>query len=181
MNPPQRPPDARLAALFEEHGRRVYAYAARHTDPHTANDVVADAFLIAWRRIDDVPEHALPWLLVTARNVIANATRGERRRDRLASAMTRVADLAHAPSAESSAVDRSHLLDALGTLTDTDREALLLTAWDGLTAYDAAAVAGCSPRAFEVRLSRARARFDRALKVADGAPTTPSSGRKALA
>ena len=53
------------------------------------------------------------------------------------------------------------MLAALGELTELEREALLLIAWDGLSNGAAAAVAGCSVRAFEVRLSRARARLTR--------------------
>ena len=155
----------RLSALFEAHSRRVYAYAARHTDPETAKDVVAEVFLAAWRRVDDVPEPALPWLLVAARNVVSNSRRTSLRQRRLAVVVAgSVAGLAALmPGADETAVERSHMLAALDALNDTEREALLLTAWDGLSAKDAAAVAGCSTRAFEVRLSRARAHLDRVL------------------
>ena len=44
--------EARLTALFQAHSRRVYAYAARHTDSETAKDVVAEVFLTTWRRLD---------------------------------------------------------------------------------------------------------------------------------
>ena len=155
----------RLSALFEAHSRRVYAYAARHTDPETAKDVVAEVFLAAWRRVDDVPEPALPWLLVAARNVVSNSRRTSLRQRRLAVVVAgSVAGLAALmPGAAETPVERSPMLAALDALNDTEREALLLTAWDGLSAKDAAAVAGCSTRAFEVRLSRARAHLDRVL------------------
>ncbi|MFG1927307.1 hypothetical protein [Cryptosporangium sp. NPDC048952] len=36
-----------------------------------AEEVVAETFLVAWRRIDVVPrERPLPWLLATARNIV---------------------------------------------------------------------------------------------------------------
>jgi RNA polymerase sigma-70 factor (ECF subfamily) len=50
------------------------------------------------------------------------------------------------------------LASALASLTDHEREALLLVAWDELSAGDAARVAGCSTAAFRVRLHRARQR-----------------------
>lgn len=168
-------PDAiRLRALFEAHSRRVYAYAARLTDPETAQDVVADVYLAAWRRLDDVPEPSLPWLLVTARNVVRNGQRSALRRDRLHAAVARADPLlALAPGADETAVERDRMLGALDALSALEREALLLTAWDGLSATDAATVAGCSVRAFEVRLSRARARLDRVLaESTDPVPTT---------
>jgi RNA polymerase sigma factor (sigma-70 family) len=156
--------EARLSALFEEYSPRVFAYATRHTDPHTAQDVVSDVFLVAWRRIDDLPEAPLPWLLVTARNVMANAVRSDRRRRRLADGAADAERLrGHAPSAEAAAVERAEVLAALDKLSELEREAVLLTAWDGLPARDAAQVAGCSVRAFEVRLSRARKRLERVL------------------
>jgi DNA-directed RNA polymerase specialized sigma24 family protein len=66
----------RLSEMFEACADRVYAYVSHRTDPHTAEDVVAETFAIAWRRLDRVPSHALPWLLVTARKVLANELRG---------------------------------------------------------------------------------------------------------
>ena len=68
-----------------------------------------------------------------------------------------------APGADHDVVERDSLLRALAGLSDLEREALLLVAWDGLCARDAATVAGCTVRAFEVRLSRARARLTRAV------------------
>ncbi|WP_404821945.1 RNA polymerase sigma factor [Oerskovia merdavium] len=61
----------RFAELWEENVGRVHRYVSRHAEPHTADDVVAETFLVAWRRIDDVPEDSLPWLLVVARNTMA--------------------------------------------------------------------------------------------------------------
>lgn len=153
----------RLTDLFDELSPRVFAYARRHCDSDTAQDVVSDTFLVAWRRLDDIPPNALPWLLVVARNTIANHRRFEARRDRLTNAAARIAHLA-APSdaAENQAIERATFLDALSALTSLEREALLLIAWDGLTGRDAALVAGCTQRAFEVRVSRARARLVRA-------------------
>lgn len=80
-------PDERFAALFERIHRPLLAYALRRvSDPADAADVVAETFLVAWRRLDDVPagEAARPWLFGVARRVLANHYRGERRRDALA-------------------------------------------------------------------------------------------------
>ncbi|HEY3736254.1 MAG TPA: sigma-70 family RNA polymerase sigma factor [Jatrophihabitans sp.] len=163
--------ESRLRALFEAHSRQVFAYAARHSDPNTAQDVVGEVFLVAWRRIEDVPENPLPWLLVTARNVLHNVSRSVGRQRRLADAMVSVERLAaRVPAAEETALRRAEMLGALGQLSSAEREAVLLIAWDGLATADAAAVAGCSRRAFEVRLSRARARLDRLLSTSRPVP-----------
>lgn len=56
------------------------AYARRRCDDALAEDVVAETFLVAWRRLDDVPAHAaLPWLYGIARRTLANQHRGRER------------------------------------------------------------------------------------------------------
>src|SRR4051794_41828077 len=50
-------PEERLARLYADHGRDVLAYALRRSpEAEDAADVVAETFLIAWRRLADVPE-----------------------------------------------------------------------------------------------------------------------------
>jgi RNA polymerase sigma-70 factor (ECF subfamily) len=169
---------ARLRELFAGHSRQVFGYALRQlagpdgVDVATAQDVVAEVFLIAWRRIDAIPDHGLPWLLVTARHVLANTQRATTRRWRLAHALAGVDRLtAPSPGAEETALARAEMLAALEQLSTAEREAVLLVAWDGLSSSDAAMVAGCSPHAFEVRLSRARARLNRILSAPSQLPS----------
>ncbi|WP_460459468.1 RNA polymerase sigma factor [Angustibacter peucedani] len=165
--------DERLAATFRQHAGRVYAYARRHVEESQCDDVVSETFLVAWRRPDRVPDQPLPWLLVVARNVIANQRRTARRADQLWFAAVREGWHPTSPSAADAVHERDSLLAALAQCTRAEREALLLTAWDGLTPAQAAAVAGCSARAFTVRLHRARTRLRTALADAD----TPRSAR----
>ena len=66
------------------------------------------------------------------------------------------------------------LARALASLSERDREALLLTAWEGLTTDQAAAVLGCSPQAFRVRAHRARQRLMDAMRALDQADEAPS-------
>jgi hypothetical protein len=75
----------RFQALYEANYHRVLGYALRRADRDDAADVVAETFLVAWRRLDDVPsgEVARLWLYGTARRVLANQQRGKRRRERL--------------------------------------------------------------------------------------------------
>jgi hypothetical protein len=65
----------RFRRLFADHQRAVLGYALRRAQtPTDALDVVAETFLVAWRRIDVVPgrDDARPWLLSVARRVLAN-------------------------------------------------------------------------------------------------------------
>jgi RNA polymerase sigma-70 factor (ECF subfamily) len=162
MRTPTR--EARLRSLFEEHSIRVFAYSLRHIGSNAAQDVVSDVFLVAWRRIDEVPEDALPWLLVVARNAIGNRRRGLARQQQLADQLAGL-DRAgtSASGADEVALERRAMLAALADLSPAEREAVLLTAWDGLSVVQAAGVAGCSRRAFELRLHRARHRLRRLL------------------
>jgi RNA polymerase sigma-70 factor (ECF subfamily) len=148
----------RLEGLFREHAAAVHAYARRRTDGASADDAVGEVFGIAWRRIAEVPEPALPWLLACARRVLANQRRGERRAGALRSRLA-------ANAAPRSAMPEGDgaLRAALSGLRSRDREILLLTAWEGLGPAEAAAVLGCSRRTVAVRLHRARRRLEAAL------------------
>jgi RNA polymerase sigma-70 factor, ECF subfamily len=74
-----------LEALYHAHAAAVHAYAQRRMDdPSAAEDVLAETFLVAWRRLDRVPTaDPLPWLYATARHVVANHRRGDARRSAL--------------------------------------------------------------------------------------------------
>jgi RNA polymerase sigma-70 factor (ECF subfamily) len=162
--------EARFDECFRQHYARVLAYALRRLpDRSGAEDVAAETFLVAWRRLDDIPSDALPWLLGIARHVIQNERRSARRRDRLA-ARIGAQPLRHEPAAGDASPSQSEVRQALGRLSERDREVLLLTTWDGLDHRRAAAVLGCSRGTFAVRLHRARIRLARELN--DGATPT---------
>lgn len=153
--------EERFERLFSTYAGRVLAYALRRIDADAAQDVTADVFAVAWRRIDSVPhEEALPWLLAVARRTLANKHRSARRQralvDRLQLSMP-------APQGPDIAASASGVLEALASLADRDREVLMLIAWDGLASAEAAVVLGCSPVACRIRLHRARSRLRRAM------------------
>jgi RNA polymerase sigma factor (sigma-70 family) len=157
----------RFERLYEELAPDVHAYVLRRVGQELVPDVVADVFVVAWRRLDDLPSPALPWLLGVARKTVANHLRSARRR-------TAVVERLRA-AASAATVDPSHaerVWIALASLGERDREALMLVAWEGLSRKEAADVLGCSSAAFRVRLHRARARLGRAL---EGSATGSSS------
>src|SRR5690242_21041229 len=71
----------RFEAVFRAHVALVRRYVARRTG-EGVDDVVAETFPAAWRRLDDVPADAAPWLLGTARRMLANQRRAAPRRAR---------------------------------------------------------------------------------------------------
>jgi RNA polymerase sigma-70 factor, ECF subfamily len=166
-------PESWFTALYDRHHPRVLAYALTHADQGMAEDVSSETFLIAWRRLDDIPDPALPWLLGVARNLLHKQRDGGRRRERLAdrvSALTTPADLAGWDVAEH-VVERDAALAAIASLSDKDAETLALVSWHGLDPHDAAKVVGCTSATFFVRLHRARRR------LADALASPPTAAR----
>ena len=159
---------ARFEALAAEVVEPVRRFLARRTDPDTAEDVLAETLLVCWRRLDQVPEHALPWVYGVARNCLANAQRGERRRMRLVAKISVVAP----PDQETPPPDAGDddLLEAMAALRPEDAELLRLWAWERLTPAEIATVLQISANAASIRLHRARGRFKEELrKIDDGA------------
>ncbi|MDQ4004948.1 MAG: sigma-70 family RNA polymerase sigma factor [Actinomycetota bacterium] len=166
--------------MYEAHADRVLAYALRRVQAEDAAEIVSETFLIAWRRLDLVPDDAIPWLFGVARKVVGNRRRSLRRRaalrDRLEEEAARRPRLAADPADQVEA--RMAVRAALARLSERDREALMLVAWDGLDARRAAAAEGVPPGGFAVRLHRARRRLERELvKELPRAGHEPDSGR----
>lgn len=164
---------AAFDVMFEAVSPRVYGYVRRHCSDSDCDDVVAEVFLVAWRRFAELPPDPVPWLLATARRVLANHWRSRDRRARLDVELRAVADLAGSPDPAGLAADRAGMLAALGGLSVEDRELLLLVGWDGLDAAGAAQVLGCSPAAARARLSRARRRLQAAIDDTACEPVSP--------
>jgi RNA polymerase sigma factor (sigma-70 family) len=184
--------ERRFRVLYEAARAPVLAYALRRTaSPEDAADVAAETFTIAWRRLEDVPagDAALLWCYATARRVLANQLRRDRRRSELvdrvgAEVATQLAG--GSGSEDPSTGDRQAALVALLRLPDDEREILMLASWEGLDSTQLAEVLGCSRTAARIRLHRARARLaalardeDATQPAKHAAPSGQSLQRKA--
>lgn len=210
----------RFELLYAKYAPAVKAYVLRRADASSADDVVAEVFVVCWRRFEDVPIDPLPWLLGVARRVLSTQRRGERRRgalhDRLAQTLgdsisempedvvgevstgsaeempagfaggvpsRLAADALHSPTGATAQSGNgalggtadARLAGALARLSESDRELLLLIAWDGLSPAEAAAVLDIKPATARVRLLRARRRLTQALSRERSDPATCSS------
>jgi RNA polymerase sigma-70 factor (ECF subfamily) len=147
----------RLEAVADEVVEPVRRFLARRTDAPTADDVLADTLLVCWRRIDEVPDHALPWVYGVARLCLANAERAVRRQERVAGKIATIdppAPSEPGPGEESPAAGA--VTAALAVLPDRDVELLRLWAWEQLTPAEIAVVLDATPNAVSIRLHRAR-------------------------
>lgn len=160
----------RFERLFRDTYREVRAYALRRAPAEVAQDVAAETFLVAWRRLEDVPDDALPWLFGVARRVLANERRSAGRGAALERQLVDMASRAR-PGDPAEAIDDAELMRAaLARLPEGDREVLMLVAWQGLSNARAARVVGCTRAAFAVRLHRARARLRAEVHQLETAP-----------
>jgi RNA polymerase sigma-70 factor, ECF subfamily len=163
--------EARFNQLYDDHFDAIRRYAWRRA-PLNADDVAAETFLIAWRRLDDVPANALPWLIAVARSTLLNERRGSRRQAAVSGRLA--AEPPPSPPSEPDAVGAgSELIEAaLAALSERDREVLLLSVWEDLDRAAIAEALDCSKANVSVRLHRARRRFAEEL---ERQPPTASS------
>lgn len=163
-------------ALYAAHAPAVFAYALRRTDRATAEDVLADVFLVVWRRLHELPSDPRSFLLGTARKTLANHRRTVARQQAVGERLFHERPAANDGPHAADAGDDPEILRALAQLSESDREALLLVGWDGLAPREAAAVLGVAAPTFTMRLSRARKRLAAALEeVAAASPSDLSS------
>ena len=163
MSRPAR--EARFERLVADAGTDLLAYAARRVkSPEDAADVVAETFLIAWRKVDKLPlgDDARLWLFGVARNVLR---RGASRQHLEHAAIEHLARELQESLASALAEDEgsSVLRNALARLPDAQREVVLLAAWEELSPREIASVTGVPVSLVRVRLHRARAGLKQAL------------------
>lgn len=169
----------RVGALYATHAARLFAYARRYGPPELAEDLVSDAFVVAVRRHGELPDdtaEAYAWLVGTVRKIAAN----QRRRDASFERYWREAVRTYwragtGDSPERVIAERDACLSALAKLSESDRDLLLLVAWDGLTPEQAGAALGISRRTLAVRLHRARQRLTLHLAPAPARGVTTAS------
>jgi RNA polymerase sigma-70 factor, ECF subfamily len=167
-----------IGTLYERHAQAVFRYLARRAGLEAGEDLLSDVFIAALNARSRVVVHesgsALPWLYGIASNVLRRHLRRNTRRG---------VGWTHDPGLDWEAVDsrldaqaqRDQLRIALGGLSRSERELLLLVAWEGLTPTEAAMALGISNVAARSRLHRARQRALDALLPDHAAGKNPIS------
>jgi RNA polymerase sigma factor (sigma-70 family) len=166
--PPPAPPgeltEAAFGSVFTEHAPPLHRYLARRAGAAVADDLVAEVFLVAWRRrasFDPARGGLRPWLYGIATNLLHRHQRDEQRA--LAATARLAGSAAPAASPEDRIADRVDaaarvrtLAAGLLKLSDGDRDVLLLTSWAGLSADEVGAALGIPAGTVRSRLHRVR-------------------------
>ncbi len=149
----------RFDVLYQTNHARISSYALRRASTEDAAEVVAETFLIAWRRLADVPkgDEARLWLYGTARRVLANQRRSEQRRSNLRIRLGLERPPQPRELFEREGVDRTW--QALARLPRRQQDLLGLIAWEELSVPELAKALGCSENAAKLRVHRAKHRL----------------------
>lgn len=157
--------EALFARIYDDNWGDVRRYCQRRSATEAdADDLVAETFMIAWRRVDELAhiKPCRPWLFGVARNLLREHYR---RADWVETITQRLsAELLGSPGPlipgeDQSRVDLQIAIEALHQLPEPDRELIELVVWEKLSHAEIADVLGCSSNAVTIRLHRARARL----------------------
>ena len=157
--------------LYEEHYADIRFYCLRRLPVEAANDAAAEIFIVAWRKLDKVPEGtaARLWLFGVAKNVVAHQHRSRSQANRLRSKLQQTADRGgDAAAPESVVVQRSQdraVVEGLNRLKPDDRELIRLKMWEELSHAEIGEVFGISAHAVDMRLQRAGKKLARVLSA----------------
>jgi RNA polymerase sigma-70 factor (ECF subfamily) len=158
MSNNQETREQRFSRLYEETRHEIMAYLVRRAQStEDAADALSETYTAAWRKLDSLPEgdHARLWLFGAARMELRVAARKERADDELVAELSSELQAAHGEQIRAADLEEPLRL-AISGLSSVDREILTLTAWEGLTPSEIAAVMNMSANVVRVRLHRAR-------------------------
>ena len=168
----------RFSLLARRNGDAVLRYIRNRYvegDGIGAEDLLADVLSVAWKRLDEIPHDAeRPWLFAIARNRLLNAKAKRARRNRI---LGRLRPPSRSAAAEDVALADLSVRDALARLPALECEALLLTAWEGLSPAELAVALDVSVNTAAVRLSRAKHLFIEYLQDGDSVSSARVTNR----
>jgi RNA polymerase sigma-70 factor (ECF subfamily) len=147
--------EAAYERAYEEHWHDVFRFALAWTNDHAAaEDLAQESYIRLWntRASIDWDRPLLAWLIVTTRRLATDRFRAIRRR-----LLNGSRGPTHDPGARDQWLD---IQAAMANLSPLERTAIILTALEGYSYTDAAAVLGTSAGALRAAVSRAREKLE---------------------
>ncbi len=149
--------------LYDRFYDDIYSYVYRRADLNHVDDIVANTFMTAWRRIDRVPDdkEALYWLYRVAYGMLSNHWRGDSRQQRLRTKLEGLGRAVQSVPEDYVVQDEESrgVIEAASRLKPLEREVLLLSVWEQLSQAEIAEVLETTSGAVKQRLYRARKSF----------------------
>lgn len=169
--PTASPTTMALEDMFRAYADDVYRYVRRRVDANDADDLTAEVFVTACRRLEDVPAGSeLPWLYRTAWNLVSNHWRKQ-----TPVSVAEVHETADEFDDFADLITESAVLrQAWDSLSSRDREVLRLVAWEGLDGAGLAAALGISVSGAGAAVWRARQHLRTAYDQLDAENTDPT-------
>jgi RNA polymerase sigma-70 factor (ECF subfamily) len=157
----------RFRILYNDLYDDLWRYIQRRSiNTEEARDTLSEVFLVAWRRLEDIPagNEARLWLFGVARNLVKTSWR---KRKRSGDLLVRIGSEMSTRVTTDEELDNSGVLKivkALQFLSENDQEILRLLAWENLSHKEISVVLGCSENAVAIRIRRARVRLMKVLQ-----------------
>ena len=157
----------RFRVLYNDLYDDLWRYVQRRSiNTEEARDTLSEVFLVAWRRLEDIPagKEARLWLFGVARNLVKTSWR---KRKRSGDLLVRIGSEMSTRGTTDEELDNSGVLKivkALQFLSESDQEILRLLAWENLSHKEISVVLGCSENAVAIRIRRARVRLMKVLQ-----------------
>ncbi|HST81810.1 MAG TPA: RNA polymerase sigma factor, partial [Kineosporiaceae bacterium] len=145
---------------FPEVYQRTYADLVRFVvrrgyPPSEAEDLVAEVFTVAWRRVDELPselDESRAWLFGITRRLLLAHYRVSARGQALSIRIAEHNSVSELPGHDDLVAVSVDLVEAWRKLSAAHQEALSLAIWEGLNSSEAARLLRISPVAFRIRL-----------------------------
>ena len=157
----------RFRILYNDLYDDLWRYVQRRSiNTEEARDTLSEVFLVAWRRLEDIPagKEARLWLFGVARNLVKTSWR---KRKRSGDLLVRIGSEMSTKGTTDEELDNSGVLKivkALQFLSENDQEILPLLAWENFSHKEISVVLGCSENAVAIRIRRARVRLMKVLQ-----------------
>ena len=145
--------------LYERYARQIYSYCLHQLgNREEAEDATQSTFLNAFRGLQRGvdPEFESAWLYKIAQNVCLTRQRSSSRRRRVETPGDLEAMQDYVPAHQADSDELIHLPEALESMPEQQRRALLLREWQGLSYKEIAEELDVSQAAVETLLFRAR-------------------------